>query len=160
MTTTLYARPYDLDARGFYFNTLEDFEAKYAKNLPVEEYELQFIGGEGIDAKLFDALSVNQCTIGDYFEYIDDWDEEQKVKVIIAVGEVGYTLDQDIDDAIDLYPDITLKDLVEQFIEEGMYGPISEAIQFYLDTDKMARDLSCDYTETRIDGTDYVYRTN
>jgi hypothetical protein len=42
--------------RGFYFHTLEEYEEKSAKTRndygqPVEEYELQFIDGESIDAK-------------------------------------------------------------------------------------------------------------
>jgi hypothetical protein len=59
--TTLYAQPYDITAIGFSFTTLEEYRKK-AGNLtndygrPVEEFEIQFIDGNDIDAQLFKAL--------------------------------------------------------------------------------------------------------
>ena len=55
--TTLYAQPYDISATGFYFDSLEEYTQKAAKNFNsfgglVEEYELQFIDGERIDSVL------------------------------------------------------------------------------------------------------------
>ncbi len=38
------------------------------------------------------------------------------------------------------------------------FGDIPERIQCYLDFDAIARDLGMDYSETRIAGTDYIYR--
>ena len=43
--TQLYAQPYDISATGFYFDTLEEYEQKAAKNRNdfggiIEEYEL------------------------------------------------------------------------------------------------------------------------
>jgi len=57
----LFARPYDLGATGFFFESAEEFAQKAAalKNeagQPVEEFELQFIDGERLDAELFAAL--------------------------------------------------------------------------------------------------------
>jgi hypothetical protein len=59
--TTLYAQPYDISANGFYFDTVDDYNEKATKLLnsygqPVEEFELQFIDGESIDADLFKVL--------------------------------------------------------------------------------------------------------
>ena len=61
--TTLFAQPYDISARGFYFDTASEYSAKAAKlkndyGQPVEEFEIQFIDGDGLDAKLFEALGV------------------------------------------------------------------------------------------------------
>ena len=81
----LYAQPYDISATGFYFDTAEEYAQKAAKNKndygqTVEEYELQFIDGESIDAKLFEALGVNQCNFPEFLEACDTWDESQKRK--------------------------------------------------------------------------------
>jgi hypothetical protein len=63
--TRLYAQPYDISAHGFYFETAAEYNEKASKlrnsyGWPVEEFELQFIDGESIDAKLFEALGVHQ----------------------------------------------------------------------------------------------------
>ncbi|MBP7722627.1 MAG: antirestriction protein ArdA [Alphaproteobacteria bacterium] len=80
----------------------------------------------------------------------------------IAVGEAGYNFDPETDDPddfdIDLYELDTLRDLAEQFIDEGLFGEIPENIRFYLDYDAIARDLGMDYTEIRLNGTNYIYR--
>jgi hypothetical protein len=165
--TELFAQPYDISAVGFYFQTESEYAEKSSKlrnsaGWPVEEFELQFIDGESIDAKLFEALGVNQCNVAQFLEACDDWDDDQKRKAIIAVGECGYSFDLtsgDPDDFdIDLYEIDSLRDLAEQFVEEGLFGDIPEPIRNYLDYDAIARDLRMDYSETRIAGTNLVYR--
>ena len=165
--TTLYAQPYDLAAAGFYYESADEYAAK-AEALrndygqPVEEFEIQFIDGETIDAQLFEALGINQCNHGEFFEAVDDWSDDEKVKVIIAVGEVGvsFALGKDEPDSldIDLYQIDTLSDLAMQFVEEGLFGTIPKAIENYLDYDAIARDLAMDYGTTTIDVTRYAYR--
>lgn len=165
--TQLYAQPCDVSATGFYFDTVEEYEQKTAGNrnqrgFPVEEYELQFIDGEDIDGKLFESLSVNQATFGMYLAACDAWSEDEKRKVIIAVGECGYSFDlaRDTPDGldVDIYELDSLTDLAEQFVDEGLFGEIPAAIANYLDYDAIARDLGFDYTETMIAGTRLVYR--
>jgi len=165
--TTLYAQPYDISATGFYFEIQEEYDQKAARNLnqmgfPVEEYELQFIDGEEIDGLLFDALRVNQATFARYLGACDEWSDDEKRKVIIAVGECGYRFDlrsdtpDDLD--VDIYEVDSLTELAEQFVHEGLFGDISASIANYLDYDAIARDLGCDYTETIIAGISLVYR--
>jgi len=165
--TQLHAQPYDISAGGFYFDTPEEYEQKAARNRNdfggiVEEYEIQFIDGEDIDCKLFEALGVNQCTFGKYLEACDEWSEDQKRKVIIAVGECGYSFDfksNDPDDfEVDIYEVDSLKELAEQFVDDGLYGEIPKTIANYLDYDAIARDLGFDYSEITIAGTSLVYR--
>ena len=165
--TILHAQPYDLAATGFYFESAEDYAAKAAAlrnnyGQPVEEFEIQFIDGEAIDAALFEALRVNQTNLDGYFEAVADWSDDQKTRVIIAVGEVGisFTLGDDEPDQldIDLYEVDTLRDLAIQFVEEGLFGEIPKSIENYLDYDAIARDLSMDYGTTMIAGTRYAYR--
>ena len=163
----LYAQPYDIEANGFYFSSLDEYNLrlstlKNAFGLPVEEFELQFIDGARIDADLFKALGVHQGNFPAYLEAVDDWSADDKIKVIIAVGEAGYTFDlgNDTPDQfdIDLYELDSLKDLAEQFVEEGLFGEIPKSLQNYIDYEAIARDLGMDYSEIRIDGTNYVYR--
>ncbi len=163
----LHAQPYDISASGFYFRSLEEYEQKSTNHKndygdEVEEYEIQFIDGDDLDCDLFKALSVHQGNFNHYFTACEDWDDDQKIKVIIAVGEAGYSFDPESDDPddfdIDLYELDTLRDLAEQFIDEGFFGEIPENIRFYLDYDAIARDLGMDYTEIRLNGTNYIYR--
>ena len=61
--TRLFAQPYDISDEGFYFETSEEYHQRVSNlrnacGLPVEEFELQFIDGESIDAELFEALKV------------------------------------------------------------------------------------------------------
>ncbi len=165
--TTLYAQPYDISATGFYFESFEEYNSKSISLMneygePIEEFEIQFIDGDGIDCQLFEALSISQCNIKDYFEAVETWDEDQKIKVIIAIGEVGYKFDivTDSPDDFDvsLYQLDSIRELAEQFVDEGLYGEVPKSLQFYIDYDAMARDLAMDYSEITIDGTRYIYR--
>ena len=164
---SLYAQPYDISATGFYFSNSEEFNDKSSKlrndyGDQVEEFEIQFIGGKDLDCELFKALSVHQGDLDNFFMACEEWDDDQKIKVIIAVGEVGYRFDLDNNDPddfdIDLYEMDSLKELAEQFVEGGLYGEIPENIKFYLDYDAIAYDLGMDYSEITLAGQRYVYR--
>ena len=167
MSTTLYAQPYDLAASGFYFESAEDYAAK-AKALqndhgqPVEEFEIQFIDGERIDAELAKATGLHQGDIVAFFEKTEGWSEHDKQTIIIAVGECGYAFDWGRSDPADfdveIYAAQSLRELAEQFVEEGLFGDVPERLQFYLDYDAIARDLGMDYAETTIAGERLVCR--
>ena len=165
--TTLYAQPYDISATGFYFDSAEDYAQQAAKNYNtfgglVEEYELQFIDGEEIDCALFKALRVDQVNFSAYFCACDTWNEFQKQKVILAVGQAGYKFNLGADNPdsldVDIYELDSLKDLAEQFVEEGLFGEIPASIAYYIDYDLIARDLGMDYSEAVIAGTRLIYR--
>src|SRR3989442_10857884 len=96
--TQLFAKPYDISANGFYFSSFEEYQSKAALtrndfDYPVEEYEIQFIDGDSLDAHLFEALGINQGNLGAFLDACEDWNDEQKQKAIIAVGECGYSFD-------------------------------------------------------------------
>lgn len=165
--TQLYAQPYDLSATGFYFESLEEYQKKAAANRndygdKVEEYEIQFIDGDDLDCSLFTALGVSQCNIGAYFKACEGWEKYEKINVILAVGECGHDFDMEKDGPsdfdIDVYEVNSMRELAEQFIDEGLFGGIPENFQHYLDYDAIARDLSMDYSETVINSTNFVYR--
>ncbi|MEM6381298.1 MAG: antirestriction protein ArdA [Pseudomonadota bacterium] len=164
--TQLYAQPYDIAATGFYFESANDYAAKAETNRneygdPVEEYEIQFIDGEALDCALAQAWGVNQANVGAFLEACDLWDDDQKTRFIIAVGECGYDHGQVASDPdqidITFYQDISMRELAEQFVDEGLFGEIPERLQAYLDYDAIARDLAVDYAETVIAGTPFLF---
>ncbi|MGH1351234.1 MAG: antirestriction protein ArdA [Methyloligellaceae bacterium] len=165
--TLCFAQPYDSSVSGFYFSTIEDYQAKVARNRnsegdKVEEYELQFIDGEALDGELFLALSVHQGTIHAFLAACEDWEEGDKINVILCVGECGYCFDLEKDSPdqfdLDLYEFDTLSELAEYFVEEGLFGEIPDHLRYYIDYDAIARDLSADYCETLIAGRRLIYR--
>jgi antirestriction protein len=166
MTVTLFAQPYDISAQGFYFETLDDCQAKAhalrnAHGDPVEEYELQFIDGEQIDCELAKAIGLNQANLAQYLGAIKTWDDHQKTAVIIAVGEGGYDFEPDCDpDSFDvsIYHVWNFTELAEQFVEEGLFGSIGDLPHQYIDFEAIGRDLAVDYCETRVAGETLIYR--
>ncbi|MEM7236221.1 MAG: antirestriction protein ArdA [Pseudomonadota bacterium] len=167
MSPVLFAQPYDLAATGFIFESVGDFDEKAAAcrnahGQRVEEFEVQFIDGEAIDAALAEALGLSQNHVAAFFEIIEAWDLRDKQAVIIAVGECGYRFEWDQTEPaefdVDLYEEMSLRELAETFVEEGLFGDILERLAAYLDFDAIARDLSMDYAETTIAGSRVVYR--
>lgn len=164
--TTLHAQPYDLAAAGFYFEAAEEFAEKSAAlrndyGDPVEEFEIQLIDGEDIDCALATAISVNQANLAQFFACVEGLDEHDKTKVMIAVGECGYRFEDKTepdDFDIDIYHVDSIKELAEQFVDEGLFGDIPKRLEFYIDYDAIARDLSVDYSETTIVDQQLVYR--
>jgi hypothetical protein len=166
--TQLHAQPYDISAVGFFFETVDEYNQKGAAlrnsyGQPVEEFEIQFIDGKSIDAELFEALGVHQGNFPAFLEAVDSWSEEEKVKAIIAVGDVGYDFNLGKDhpskfEDMDLYEIDSLRDLAIQFVDDGLFGDIAENIKCFLDFDAMGDYLGTDYCETTVAGTRYVYR--
>lgn len=166
MTITLHAQPYDISAKGFFFTSAKDYDEK-VKSLrnayggPVEEFEIQFIDGERIDCDLANAIGINQANFRDYLDCVEAWEDWEKINVIIAVGECGYEFyPQDDPDhyGIDHYHVESMRELAEQFVDEGLFGDIPENLQFYIDYDAIARDLAVEYSEIEIAGERLIYR--
>ena len=51
-----------------------------------------------------------------------------------------------------------MRDLAIEFVDEGFFGDIPERLQFYIDYDAIARDLSVDYSEAVIAGERLIFR--
>lgn len=167
MAPTLYAQPYDIAARGFFFESAVTYACEVATKtnnygIPVEKFEIQFIKGELIDAQLFVAWEVGQADIQRFFEVVEAWDDDQKARVIIALTEGVADFDPYTDDPddldIDLYTIDTMEDLAEQFVEDGLFGDIPEHLAWYIDYAAIARDLAMDYTAACIAGQRLIYR--
>ena len=168
MTMTFYAQPYSLCASGFYFETHLEFAERSTAlrddyGQTVEEFEIQFIDGQAIDAELFRALGINQGNIGRFIERAEEWEEHQKRLLVIAAGELGERIDLDSVDPddfdIDIYEGLTMRELAEQFVDEGLFGDIPEHLAGYIDYEAIARDLAMDYAQCEIAGASLIYRS-
>jgi hypothetical protein len=168
MEILLHAQPYDISATGFYFKTAEEYDSKVKKlknayGDPVEEFEIQFIDGDDIDCELAKAIGLNQANFRDYLICVEDWEDWQKINTIIATGELGYGFDAGDDPdhhGIDIYYVETMRELAEQFVDEGLFGEVPESFQFYIDYEAIARDLADEYSEIRIAGERLIYRAS
>ena len=164
---TLYAQPYDLDAQGFYFTSFEDYETKYNKNCNVygqfvEEYEIQFIDGSVINSALFDA--VGSYNLKAYYKVVNIWDDFEKVDLIISYKDniTSEPFNEDIepnDLDIEVYYDMTFRELAQEFIDNGCLGDIPQHLENYIDVDKYAYDLKMDYNEFSLGNTTLIYRS-
>lgn len=163
--STLFAQPKNAALTGFDFDDVESF-AEQAESLrgscgnPAEDFDFTFRDGEDIDEALFDAIGLREALLPEYFDAVDTWSIEEKLRVIIAVGECGAVFGPDSrpeDYEVTIYAMDSLKDLAKQLVEEGHFGEIPENIRPYLDMNAIARDLGAEYSETRIAGRNYVY---
>lgn len=168
MTILLYAQPYDISAEGFYFKDAEQYadRLKACRNSlgdPVEEFEIQFIDGGIIDCELSRAIGLSQANFPLFLDWVDAWDDHEKHAVIIAVGECGYQIDANTapdDFDVDIYHVDSMRELAEQFVDDGLFGDIPAHLVNYIDYDAIARDLNCDYSEAVIGGERLIYRCN
>ena len=163
----LHAQPYDITANGFYFESLDDYAEKANSNRngngdPAEEYEIQFIDGDHVDCDLAKAWGINQANTGPYFDACESWDDHEKIVFIVAVGKAGYSFDPNSvspsDFDVDIYRVDSMKELAEQFVDEGIFGDIPDNLANYIDMDAIAYDLAIEYTETEIAGERLIYR--
>lgn len=163
--TQLHAQPYDIAAPGFYFETPEEYDTKLTAlrndyGDPVEEFEIQFIDGDQIDCELAQAIGINQANFREYLNGVDTWQDWEKQRIIVAVGECGYDFDANEDPSdynIDLYVADSLQALAEQFVDEGLYGNIPENLQNYIDYEAIAGDLAVEFSEITIAGERFAY---
>jgi antirestriction protein len=142
---TLYANPYDISKSGFYFKSAEEFEKKEAKH-PAEEFEIEFIDGDADELALFDAMDVDQSNVEDYYDALDDLDEDEIIAIVILMKDIGYDFESARDNASDLvvYGEF---DSDEDFAMEYVdgIGSIEDALgdraEIYFDYDAFGRDL-------------------
>ncbi len=159
-----FAQPYSLDAQGFYFSTLEEYEEKVNQcrdsfGLPVEEFEIMFIDGSSEEAQLFNACSVNQANFGQFLSIIEDLPEYQQPALFYLCDVVGYGMEEAMNklDDVSIYSG-ELKDAAEELFDECYAHEIPDHIKNYIDYDAFARDceLGGDMTEFEFAGETYT----
>jgi hypothetical protein len=142
--TTLYANPFNINAAGFYFESVEAFIEK-STNLTdrygntVEEFEIDFIDGD--DATLFIASGINQANLNRWFDDIETLDDQEKINLYCLLTVAGYKLGEALVKLDE--PSITqssLRDAAEELFDECLMNEVPENIRYYVDYDKFARD--------------------
>lgn len=142
--STYFAQPYNINAMGFYFTDLEDYQTKAAVAVdafgqPVEEFELQYIDGEF--ARLFDAARVSQASLNDWFDLLDALgDDEDRYVVACHLAGLGYA----IDELADRWDDYTLfrgtaADYAAEIVADCY--DIPDNLVAYIDYDRLGRDM-------------------
>jgi hypothetical protein len=83
--TEFYAQPYSLDHTGFYFDSIEKFEAGMhsLNKRGCEEVEIQFIDGDAQLAALASVVSIHQGDVHFWFEQLEDLDDTEIVQLTL-----------------------------------------------------------------------------
>lgn len=144
-----HAQPYDPSRRGFYFNDYDEYEEKYKKHLPTEEYELEFIDGPSEDADLFSALKVDQMSLEQFLDDVVTLSEHDKAALYyVATNGYGDDLDdmlKKVDDEVRVMEGDS-KAYMEEYVDS--MGGVSElgkkTIEMYFDYERFGRDLEQD----------------
>jgi len=98
-------------------------------------------------------------TYNDYYELLQEQDE---VLIAYSIDNLGIRVEElmkdssSLDDLVKYECDIA--EYVDIIIEEGLFGDIPDKLKFYIDTDKIARDLIMggDVNEFTYNNTDYI----
>jgi antirestriction protein len=149
--TEFHAQPYSLDHTGFYFNSIESFEAgmKHLNSKGCEEVEIQVIDGESHLVSLAAEASIHQGNVHDWYEELEDLDEAAATQIMFLL-DLGY----DIADALGRYEDVCLfegkaSDYTYDLINETTEIP--ESLRYYIDYDAIARDMKINGEITEIE---------
>lgn len=93
----------------------------------------------------------NVFELNEFAEDLEKLDEYDQEKIFYLLDCIGLTRKNALDtyDEVTFYPDMTLEDVAEELVEEGIFGQLSDTIKSYFDYEKLANDLSIDgYYET------------
>lgn len=153
---TLYANPYDVGARGFYFEDETDFEQKQKSNLnsfgmPVEEYSFEFISGDDAEHELFNALEDNGfINLNDYFQTLREVNDDQIPALVYLVGVMNLDIENALDNVDDVYVyEGDAKDYINnEFIPEIMFD-LSNLNENLIDFKALGRDFDINHLELR-----------
>lgn len=138
-----YAKPYNGDVSGFYFETYDEFEEK-KYNSSVEEFIIETIEGSCEELELINAIGVDQNNLKTTFDLIENVDESEWPKLFLLLDNNILLYPEDAKDKMDyvcLYRG-NLHDAAKEFFR-CMYDVPNE-IQNYIDFDKFAKDLKCE----------------
>ena len=94
----------------------------------------------------------NVNDLNDLASQLDELDGHDTEKIVYLLENIGLDRDEALKqyEDVDYYPNMTLSDVAEEMVDEGLFGEISENIRPYLDFEKLGRDLSFDgYHETK-----------
>ena len=111
----------------------------YHEEIFISDYECEYM-----EVEEYDNLD-NLNDIAEKMENLSSYD----MKRFKALMSEGYDFEYSFNnyEDVEIYEEITINELAEQFVEEGLFGDIPKSLINYIDYDAIARDLSMDYTE-------------
>ncbi len=123
-------------------------ESDNHEELSITDYDAEILIGENDDLSRLNELA----------EAMQEYSDDDLIKLRLLSSE-GYNEREVIDNGLDTY-EVEIYDfrdnnsftdtyelLAEQFIDDGLYGEIPRSLEFYIDYEKIARDLRMGYTE-------------
>lgn len=159
----LFAQPRNPDAKGFYFESMEEYE-EGKKNCidtfgsPVEEFEIQFIEGDSAEDDLAKAFRLDQNNLERFFD-CEVLSDGSKAKIYFLMDVCGMDFqdaDQSVDDVV-LF-DGDLDEAATDFFNEIYLSEIPGSVRNYIDYKAFARDLETggDFYEFEFGGVTYT----
>lgn len=131
---------------------------KAFKNIEVADgtmYEEHFISDyetdiEGLEVGEYESLSQLNKTM-EKLDALDDCEIEEVEAIMEAEGlDLAKAISAQQEEDFIYYGGIkSYTELAEMFVDEGVFGDISENLQYYIDYEKIGRDLKYDYTQTK-----------
>lgn len=148
--TEFYAQPYSLEHTGFYFDSIDKYEAgmKKLNTRGCEEVEIQFIDGSDHLVQLANAANIHQGNVPLWYEELEDLDETEATQLNFLL-DCGYNLS----DAMERYEEVclhdgTAEDYAYDLIDETTEIP--ENLRYYIDYKAIARDMQINGEITEI----------
>lgn len=128
---------------------IEDYEDTLEE---LKEIQLEYDLGDDLEPFLADweddelGICSESCDLEklkDTYESYDNLDDNERECLAYMTGYLGMKFEEAIDRVEDVivYDIDNYEDLAYEFVQEGLYGDIPESISFYLDYEKMGRDL-------------------
>ena len=148
---TIYANPYDMEAKGFYFDDFDEYQKKYAKNKnsygqPVEEYSFEFIDGDQVEALIWRLLGGDGDSIyfkmEDYFDLVGELPVNPPPEFVIGLEFLVDDQGMSLEDALEKVDQLIItqgdaSDYAYMSVDEFGF-PDND---YYFDYEKYGRDL-------------------
>ena len=129
-------------------------------------YDEQNLSGTPEEFEVVDTDEIRylgpHASIQTYNDYLELLEEQDVVKVEYIIESLGYSISDIIKDTSVLedltYYECDISEYVDTMIEEGIFGEIPEHLIFYIDTEKLGRDmlLNGDVAEFSYNNTNYI----
>lgn len=136
------------EIREFYINARREHNIEPYDDIELfnADYEAEY-HGINFSSLLSEDISFEKCL--EIHEELDKLHEYEIKKISFLMDVQGYSVEEALEsyDDCQIYEDMNLEDLAYEFVEEGLFGEMSDTIKGYLDYEKLARDLGFDYTE-------------
>lgn len=153
-----YAHYYNIFPKGFEFSSMEEYEqqfqhhqnaiGKLGENLKTEW--VQLISSNFIDEKLFNLLKIDKSNLPLFIEKANQWSEQDKINLLIAVGEQRCDFDLSKDTPSDFDIEVcdtvnSMQEFAEKLLKDGYLGEIPQSLKPYLDYDEIIADILKEY---------------